>query len=772
MSGLLLIRDLAVVLLIAGGVAWLCQRAGLSNVVGYLVAGIIIGPHTPPFALVASLDQVHTLAQLGLVFLIFAIGLNLNLGRLKRLGLSVVVATGVGTLVLLQAGRLVGTAMGWSPTGSLFLAAMLMVSSSAIIGRVLAELKLTHERAGQLALGMTVLEDVVAIAMLTLLSSLVGPGHAGGPALVPRLGALAAFVVFLSLMSLLIVPRLLARTSRLATPEIRTLLVGGLLLGLGWLAVQAGYSLALGAFVFGAIVGSTRYREDIESVLGGMDQIFGAVFFVAMGMMVDLRLLLEAWPLVLGMTAMALVLRPLVCALGLMVAGNSSRQALQTALCLTPLGELSFVIAQLGVQSAVLPVTAYPAAVGASLLSSVAAPAMIRRAEAWSERLGRAEPQILTRWLEFYRDLLARLRHRQTASVLWRLTGRRIVQTGVLLLFASALILLAVPLYGTLRSAAGQDRLPPQGIEILFGSVLGLVVLAPLIAIWRNVSALAMIVAEAATAGPLSLRRFRAPLETVLRGMALLLLGLWLVSVLPAGWSWFGPAGAVLVALVLVAAVFWRRFVRLQSRLEIELLEQLKRATRTLTSPTWSAALTDPAADWPLDIDEVTLPGDCPHAGKNLGQLALRNLYGCSVIGIDRHGYGIVNPRADTVLYPGDKLLLLGRAEQLEQAARYLRSIAAGPEPTPDLEELAMESLTVPPGSPMAGKSLQELDLIRRFGVQIGGIRRGASVQLSPGGQDSFAPGDQLLVLGSHAQIKEFASALLPPLAEAQPDSQ
>jgi CPA2 family monovalent cation:H+ antiporter-2 len=171
------------------------------------------------------------------------------------------------------------------------------VSSSAIISKVLEELNQTHERAGQLALGMTVLEDVVAITMLTLLTSLIQFGGAQAPPVLPTLGALSAFIVFIALLSLLIVPKLLARLNRNALPEIRTLIVGGLLLLLAWLAVKVGYSLALGAFIFGAIIGSTRYKDDVELVFRGMDQIFGAVFFVTVGMLVDFR---DAGRLALG----------------------------------------------------------------------------------------------------------------------------------------------------------------------------------------------------------------------------------------------------------------------------------------------------------------------------------------------------------------------------------------------------------------------------------------------------------------------------------------
>src|SRR5690606_21882890 len=214
----------------AGVAAWICQRVGLSVVVGYLVAGALAGPFTPPFSLVAETERVQLLAQVGLVFLVFSIGLNLSINRLRRLGLSVALATFIGAILVLIACRAIGFMLGLSVIQSLFLAGTMVVSSSAIISKVLGELNLTHERPGQMALAITVLEDVVAIAMLTLLTSMIQFGSAESPPLLPVLGGLAAFVVVAAMLSLLVVPRLLRRLSVAASPETRTLVVTGLIL--------------------------------------------------------------------------------------------------------------------------------------------------------------------------------------------------------------------------------------------------------------------------------------------------------------------------------------------------------------------------------------------------------------------------------------------------------------------------------------------------------------------------------------------------------------
>jgi CPA2 family monovalent cation:H+ antiporter-2 len=268
-----------------------------------------------------------------------------------------------------------------------------------------------------------------------------------------------------------------------------------------------------------------------------------------------------------------------------------------------------------------------------------------------------------------------RLRRRQTASVVWRLTYKRFLQTGLQVLFVSALLLLVRPIYEMARESFNDrgviSRLLPVGFWIVFGVVL----LAPLIAIWRNISALAMILAEAATTGAHPNKILRSLLERALSVMAFLVLTAWLVALLPTGWSLLGAAGGVLLALIIIAAVFWRRFVQWHSHIEIELREQLNRASQVTAASAWSDTLPLQSADWAVEIDEITLPIDSTHAGRTLAELALRNRFGCSVVGIDRQGFSIVNPDANLVLYPHDKLLLLGGRDGLVRAGRELLSL-------------------------------------------------------------------------------------------------
>lgn len=761
MAGFELVRDLAVVLIVAGAVGWICQRVGLSLIVGYLVAGAIVGPHTPPFQLVADLPRVQMLSDLGLIFLIFAIGLNLGFPRLRRLGLSVVLATAIGAILVFNVCRLLGLALGWSHTQSMFAAGMLMVSSSAIISKVLQELEATHQRFGQLALAVTVLEDIVAVTMLTLLSTLVRFGSQESPPLTQTLGALGAFVLALLLVSLLFVPRLLLRLTQSGAAELRTLLVIGLLLALSWLAARAGYSLALGAFLLGVIVASTPQKPEIERVFEGMRDTFGAVFFVTMGMLVDFKLLVEAWPLVLGMTAFAIVVRPLATSVGLTLAGNAPRDSVRAGLALTALGEFSFIIAQMGVSAGAIPKSFYPMAVGASLLTTILAPALMRRSAAVSLRVEMALPLFAREWIGFYHSWLKRTGGRQQRGTLWQLTARRLVATAGQILLVSALVLLAKPAYAQLSRVVQEDWFFPNGLRILFWSVFGGLLLMPVVAIWRNVEALAMIFAASITAGAPRRATLRPLLETALKTVAWALMFVWLLTLLPFGFSLVWISLLVIGILGLVAAVFWRRLVRWHSRLEIELRTQLKTALGSTAAAALAQALHE-QDNWDLQGEEFVLPDFAACAGETIGTLALRKRFGCSIASIDRQGYIISNPSAEMVLYPRDRLLLIGTASQIDDAARDLgvtRPDAADQE----IEELSLEAITVPVSSPRAGKSLAELDPVRQVGVQVAGIQRGGRRTLTPSGTARIEEDDQLLVLGTPRQIQDFREWLNPP---------
>ncbi|AKC82267.1 hypothetical protein IMCC26134_04860 [Verrucomicrobia bacterium IMCC26134] len=756
MDGVDFIQDLAIILAAAAGMGWLCQRAGLSAVVGYLVAGMIVGPHTPPFSLVTHETSIATAAQVGLVFLMFSIGLRLSLRRLKRLGASMILAVFTSAVLTYYLTRGLGATIGLNGTETLFLAGMLMASSSAIIGKVLHDTGMAHERAAQLAMGVTVLEDVVAVVMLTVLNSVIGGAQAAdsGPGLWNTLGAFGAFVVFAGIMGLLIVPWLLRKLSLGAVEELQTLVTGALLFGLAVAAVYAGYSLALGAFLFGTIVAETPQRHQVERVFEGMRDVFSAVFFVGIGLQIDVRLLGEAWWMILALTAFTLLVRVGAVTTGLTLIGNRQKEALQAGLLATPIGEFSFIIAQLGVAAAVVPARYYPLAVGLSLMTTLVAPLLARRSGRIAEKVLSLRPVWLVSTFDGYHGWLERLRERRSGNLLWTLSRKRIIQIGVELLFVSGLLIFAEPMEQTVTEWLGRDWLFVNGPAYLFW--LGLVIVAtmPLFAAWRNIGALAMIVAEFSTHGHPRAAQLRPLIANGARLIALVALVVWVAS--------FAPLGAVarwiLLASLLITAtsllLLRRRLVYWHSELEVELqglLEENITGRLTATSVPWLGR----HDEWKLNVTECVIPDLAACSGVTLAQLDLRGRHGCTVVGIERQGCMISQPGPECALYPRDRVLMLGGPEQMAAVKEVLGAVSVAAEGS-EFDAVGLELVSVPAESRAAGRTLADLAPSSGHGVQIAGIRRGAMRLLGPGGEERVGAGDELLAFGTPVKLRAF----------------
>ena len=766
MPGVNFIQDLAIILAAAAALGWLCQRAGLSAVVGYLVAGMAVGPHTPPFALVTDERSIETAAQVGLVFLMFSIGLRLSLRRLQRLGAGLLLAVGLGAVLTYYATRGLGVVAGLDGTQTLFLAAMLMVSSSAIIGKVLHETGTGHERPAQLAMGVSVLEDVVAVVMLTVLNSVVALGASatgvaeGGaamhrPGLGETLGGFGAFVVFSGVMGLLIVPWLLRRLSMAADEELQTLATAAMLFGLSIIAYRAGYSLALGAFLIGCIVAETPHRHQVERIFEGMRDVFSAVFFVAIGLQIDVQVLAQAWWIVLGLTVFTLVVRVGAVSTGLTLIGLPHRDALRTGLIATPIGEFSFIIAQLGIAAAVVPRVYYPLAVGLSLMTSLTAPLLTRRADRIAGAILRHRPRWLVAALDSYQESLERLRERRAGSILWKLSRKRVIQIVIELLFVAGLLVFAEPMEAALTGALGRDWLFPGGPTLLFWPVLVGVALVPLFAVWRNVGALALIVAEFSTqAQPADQQeRLRGLIANGIRLIATVAMAVWVASFAPPGaarWTLLGSALVVLTLLLLLR----RRLVYWHSELEVGLQDVLGDGSAprlSATSVPWAGRKHE---EWSLGVSDCVIPDLAECSGRTLAQLGLRSRFGCTVVGVERQGCMIPLPGPDEALFPRDKVLLLGSPEQTASAKTALGAVSASD--SSDFDAVGLETVTVPTGSRAAGGTLVELGPASRHGVQLAGVRRGALRILNPGADERLQAGDELLALGTPVKLREF----------------
>ena len=769
MAGLDFLQDLAIVMVVAGLAGWICQRAGLSSVVGFLLAGILVGPYSPPFAFVSDLGRIHTLSQLGLVFLMFSVGMGLSIRRLRRMGLGLVLATACGALIVFTGARSAGLLIGWTPSQSLFLAAMLMVSSSAIINKVLHEIGALHEPPSRRALGVTVLEDVVAVVMLTVLTSVAhvggGDGEAGAP-IGQTLGLILIFVIVIVFAGLLVVPRVLGQLARTADVDLQTILIVGMILAAALVTVEAGYSLALGAFLLGAIVAETAQRAQVERYVQGLRDIFTAVFFVSIGMLMDIRLIGQAWIIVLLLGVFTLVLRTLACSASLILIGHPTKDAVRSGLMLTPIGEFSFIIAQLGVTTRAAPELIYPLAVGIALFTALTAPFLIKHSAQISDGIERLEPKFFKELVNFYHGALRRIQQRQQANAVWQLTRARLTRVALGFLFITGLLAFSPRLNAVILTWVGAGLPYRDAWDIAFWSGLAIAVAAPLFAVWKNLAALATIYAEALAGEGV----MRVAVQTALRMIFGVLIAIWLWLVLPleraAGWT---IAAVILLVLVLLL-LLRQKLILLHSKVEVELEEVLSAGEER--SPRRQQELLKPHREWNIHVHEVVLPDRAECAGSSLSDLTLRSQFGCSVAGVERHGFPIPNPPPDLVLYPGDKLLLLATPEQMPAVRKFISRTRPADETTQLIDEIEMERVTVPSESVAAGNMLIELDIPAVTGVQIVGIERDGNRLLNPGPFQGIESGDRLLALGTPPQLSALTRWLKTPAQSTAPPPQ
>ncbi len=759
-EGMLFIQDLAILMMCAGIFGWIAKRCGLSTVVGYLLAGIVIGPNTPPFAFVTDPGRIQTMAELGLVFVMFNIGMGLSIRRLQRMGMAALMATAIGAAINCYGSQTLGHLLGMDGNQSLFLAGMLMVSSSAIISKVLVEQDAVHLRSGQMAIGVTVLEDIVAVVMLTLLGSIALKGSASVAAIGQTVGLLGLFVLLLAFVSMLLVPRLMDRLNRAGSPEVQTTITVGLVLGLSWLGVKAGYSSALGAFLLGAIVSETPQKPQVERMFEGLREMFSAMFFVAIGMMIQVRYFGELWPHILIISVVVLIGRTVAASLAFVVTGHPLRDSLRAGMTLTVIGEFSFIIAQLGIAGGVLDQSFYPLAAGVALVTAVAAPFMVRFGGATARFVERCEPAFARQLLESYRNALEEFGAMQNRSALWSLLRGRMIQVLLTAAFVTGLLIYSRTFYSYLRGEIGPILLFPNGLALIYWSALGVVVLAPVYAIWRNLEAMSLMLVEAATHHPPCGTLQGRLLQTTFRVLAFGLIALWLWGVLPVSPAAYPIIAACLVVILVVILFFGKRLVRVQSQVEGALHDVLAAAP----SPTPGApelAWLQTHKEWEVNIGETILPDNAVAAGKTIAELQLRPRFQISIVGIDRQGFILPNPGPGTALYPRDRLLLLGEPDEVKKAEETLLQVRAPDGGTVDFDELGMEIVVVDPSSPRIGGRLADMQIPAKTGVQLAGIRRPTGTLLAPGGNERLQAGDELLVLGDNSQIMEFIRWLM-----------
>ncbi|MBH3448763.1 cation:proton antiporter [Pseudomonas putida] len=579
MHAISFIQDLAVIMLVAGVVTILFHRLKQPVVLGYIVAGFIIGPHTPPFGLIHDEETIKTLAELGVIFLMFCLGLEFSRRKLFKVGATAFIAAFLEIVLMIWIGFEIGRWFGWNTMDSLFLGAILAISSTTIIVKALNDLKMKNERFAQLIFGVLIVEDILGIGIIALLSGIAVSGTVSSGEVFSTVGKLSLFMIVALVIGILLVPRLLAYVAKFESNEMLLITVLGLCFGFCLLVVKLEYSMVLGAFLIGAIMAESRQLLKIERLIEPVRDLFSAIFFVAIGLMIDPQVLVDyAWPIVVITLAVVLG-KMLSCGMGAFIAGNDGRTSLRVGMGLSQIGEFSFIIAALGMTLQVTSDFLYPVAVAVSAITTLLTPYLIRAADPLSQKLGNVVPSRLARVLSLYGEWLRNIQPQGESAMLAAMIRRILLQVGVNLALVIAIFFSGgyfAERIGNWLSEWVSDA--SQQKAVIWGAAL-LLSLPFLIAAYRKLKALSMLLAEMGVKPEMAGRhtqRVRRVIAEVIPLLSLLVIFL-LLSALSAS---ILPTNELLLVIAVVAAVvvalLWRWFIRVHTRMQIALLETLE----------------------------------------------------------------------------------------------------------------------------------------------------------------------------------------------------
>jgi monovalent cation:H+ antiporter-2, CPA2 family len=672
-----LLQDLALVLCVAAVTTVVFRRLRQPVVLGYLLAGLIIGPHIP-IPLFADMERVHTLSELGVILVMFSVGLEFSVRKLVR----VVPTSGIIGLIqistMISLGYLTGQAFGWSPQESIFTGAMVAISSTMVVAKVFAEQRVASGLT-DVVFGVLVVQDLAAILLLAVLTAISSGKGLPATVLARTAGQLAAFLLAIVVVGFLVVPRTVRAVARLKSPE--TLLVAsiGICFALALVAQKVGYSVALGAFLAGSLIAESGEAEQVEHLIRPVRDMFAAIFFVAVGMILDPKVLLQHWSAAVALVVVVIVGQIASVSLGAFLSGRDLKTSVQAGMSLAQIGEFSFIIASVGVQSGVIGSFLYPVAVAVSVFTTFTTPWLIRASGPAAMFIDRRLPKPLQTLVSLYGSWIEQLRASKPEGRPQARVGRlvRLLAIDVLCL-AGIVIGVALEMRRLLGLLEEHLRIPPHaGRWVVAGTAIPLS--APfLVGIVRVARTLGAKLAEAALPqseeGKVDLAAApRRALVVTLQLAVVLLVGIPLLALTQPFVSPLYGMAFLAVVLAFLGMGFWRTATNLQEHVQAGaqmIVESLGKQSGSAKEPTLDEV--HPLLPGLGPLTPVQLVADSPAVGKTLAQLNLRALSGASVITILRGTEGL-RPTGREELREGDVLALAGTHDSIRTASAMLR---------------------------------------------------------------------------------------------------
>ena len=745
-----MIQDLALILIVAGIVTLVFKRLKQPLVLGYIVAGFLVSPHMPYTASVADMENVHLWADIGVMFLLFSLGLDFSFKKILKMGASPVISTMVIIFSMSMLGVLVGRSFSWPKMDCIFLGGMLAMSSTTIIYKAFDDLGLRQQQFAGLVMSVLILEDILAIVMMVMLSAIASGNTPGGGQMLGSVVKIGFFLVLWLVVGIFAIPLFLRSVRKLINSEVLLVVSLGLCCAMAVFSTKVGFSSAFGAFIMGSILAETIEAERIEKLVEPVKNLFGAIFFVSVGMLVDPQILKDYAAPIVVLVMTILVGQAVFGSFSFMLAGESLRSAMRCGFSMAQIGEFSFIIASLGLSLGVISDFLYPVVVAVSVITTFLTPYMIRLATPAYSAL---EHQLPSRIIRALNQLSVSHPDSQEHNLWKSLLTQMTVNTIVYSILSSATTALMFTFF-----LPFMHRLLPGWEMHWYANAITGVLTVLLIAPFLRAMVMKKNRSEEWKTLWKESNRNRLPLlfTVLVRVMIALSFIFYICNAL----SHFNNAIIMMVGVVAIALIIVSRFIKSSSiRLERLFINNLR--SRDIEAevhgkkrPLYEGKL----LDRDIHIAEFDVPLDSQWMGQTLKQLNLGHRYGVHVSSILRGGQRLNIPDGDYIIFPADRLQVIGSDDQLAKFHQSLESEVLGEDVELEKREMKLRQLIIGADSPFVGKTLVESGIRSLYSCMVVGLEEGKENLSSVPPTRRFQEGDIIWVVGEEESLKALIS--------------
>ena len=737
-----LVKDLALILIVASIVTLIFKKLRQPLVLGYIVAGFIVSPHMPLTMSVLDKENIHTWADIGVMFLLFSLGLDFSIKKILKMGISPFISAIIIVFSMMMLGMGVGHAFLWSKMDCIFLGGMMAMSSTTIIYKAFDDMGLRQQRFAGLVMSVLILEDILAIVMMVMLSAIASGNNPDGEQMLGSLFKIGFFLILWFVVGLFAIPTFLRHTRKLMSSETMLIVALGLCCAMAWVSSSVGFSSAFGAFVMGSILAETIEADKIIRLVEPVKNLFGAIFFVSVGMLVDPNILISyALPIAILVIAI-LAGQGIFGTLGFMLSGQPLKTAMRCGFSMAQIGEFAFIIASLGLSLGVISEFLYPVVVAVSVITTFLTPYMIRAAEPAYTILEKRLPK---RWIRRLNHLGAEHHASPDEQSLWK----RLLRKMMLNTLIYAILILAITAVMLSFFLPFARHLLPHWWANGACGVLTLVLIAPFMRalVMKNNHS------DEFRALWIENRMNRLPLTfTVLARIAIAVAFLFYICNYLAR---FANAVVITLALTAIALMILSRGLKQRSiRLERLFIKNLNsREIQAEVTGKRKPRFEGHLLDRDIHISEFTVPENSSWAGQSLGQIEFRNRFGVHVSSILR-GYQRLNiPGGDCIIFPGDQLQVIGNDEQLTQFGLTLDFETIPEDEHIEEREMKLQKFVISSKSKLIGTDLQNSGIRDQYNCMVVGIEEGQKHLTIVNPSHVFQAGDIVWMVGEKESL-------------------